>query len=76
MTKGRNNFATRFPGTKPTFICDMCGKRTRDTGDNGGVGLCPVCYKECEDENVHSDFHSREHPAADCKICKEEGWIK
>ena len=51
----RNNFSGRFPGTTVTFFCDMCGKRTRDTGENGAVGLCPACYKECCDENTRSD---------------------
>lgn len=53
--KEKNNFATRFPGQKVTFNCDICGKRTRDTGNNGAVGLCPKCFKECEEENARAD---------------------
>jgi|WetSurMetagenome_2_1015567.scaffolds.fasta_scaffold835413_1 hypothetical protein len=55
--KKANNFGTRFPTQKGvTFLCDMCGKRTRDIDDNGSVGLCPTCYEDCEEENVFSDY--------------------
>ena len=53
--KEPNNFSRKYPGLGVTFICDMCGKRTRDTGDNGSCKLCPKCYKECEEENMESD---------------------
>jgi len=52
-----NNFGTRFPTLKGvTYKCDICGKLTRDIGDNGSVGLCPACYEDCEEENIWSDF--------------------
>jgi len=56
-TKKHSGFAKSFAGMQGgTFICDGCGKRTRDTGENGSVGLCPKCYKECMEENVRSDY--------------------
>jgi hypothetical protein len=54
--KELNNFSTRYPGQKVTFICDICGKRTRNTGDNGGVELCPECYDNELIENIRSDY--------------------
>lgn len=41
------------------FNCDMCGKRTRDTGENGSVGLCPGCYKDCIEENAIQDGYGK-----------------
>lgn len=38
-----------------TFTCGICGKLTRDTGDNGSVGLCPRCFEESEQENALDD---------------------
>ena len=41
-----------------TYVCDICGKRTRDTGnDEKGVGLCLKCYELSGLENSLSDGH-------------------
>lgn len=65
--KEPNNFSNRFPGQRAVvFKCDMCGKLTRNTGDNGGVGLCPQCYSNCEEENRLSDFDVK------CKKCGKQ----
>jgi hypothetical protein len=56
MAKKRSGFTAEFAGMKGgVFRCDMCGKLTRNTGDNASVGLCPKCCKECEDENARAD---------------------
>jgi|WetSurMetagenome_2_1015567.scaffolds.fasta_scaffold784327_2 hypothetical protein len=56
-TKKHSGFAKSFAGMKGgTFHCDMCGKLTRDTGENGSCNLCPECYKDCIEENIRSDF--------------------
>jgi hypothetical protein len=39
-----------------TYVCSMCGKRTRDTGiGEESVGLCAACLEECEMENAIAD---------------------
>lgn len=59
------------------FTCRSCGKRTRNTGDNGGVQLCPGCLERAGWENTHSDEgHSKESPNSNCPICRENGWVK
>lgn len=35
----------------PTFTCRTCSRRTRDTGDNGNVELCPDCYEISGSQN-------------------------
>lgn len=35
----------------PTFTCRTCRRRTRDTGDNGNVELCPDCYELAGQQN-------------------------
>jgi hypothetical protein len=37
------------------FTCRGCKKKTRDTGDNGGVELCPLCYAKSANGNSLSD---------------------
>lgn len=60
MAKERSGFAKGFAGMKGgVFNCDMCGKRTRDTGENGSVGLCPGCYKDCIEENAIQDGYGK-----------------
>lgn len=52
----RNAFTKGFYGSPGrVFKCSACGKRTRDTGGNASVGLCPDCYKEFSIENMISD---------------------
>lgn len=58
MTRSRYaGFDATNPFHKTTYICDICGKRTRETGHSeSGVGLCAKCLEECELENEHSDY--------------------
>jgi hypothetical protein len=46
----RNRF-----GRGGCFTCRLCGKRTRDTGENGGVQLCPLCDVKSLNGNSLSD---------------------
>lgn len=52
----KSTFQKGFAGMRGgVFECYICGKKTRDTGDNGSVGLCPKCYNECMEENRRAD---------------------
>lgn len=59
-------------GKGSTYICSVCGKRTRETGFcESGVGLCAKCYEEGGLENEHSDYgHPKYNPS--CPTCREE----
>ena len=78
MVRSRNaGFDRTNPWCKTTYICDNCGKRTRETGHSeSGVGLCKACFIEAGEYNTHTDYHSKEEPDKDCQWCKEQGWIK
>lgn len=59
-------------GRKTTYICDNCGKRTRETGDSeSGVGLCKKCFEEAGLENEHSDYGHKEFNPK-CPTCRAE----
>lgn len=59
-------------GATSTYICDNCGKRTRETGQSeSGVGLCAKCYEEAGLENEHSDYGHPEY-IEQCPTCREE----
>lgn len=48
---------SRFKKGSGVYICAMCGKRTRDTGNGEGqTGLCKKCYDAAEEENYESDY--------------------
>ena len=53
MAASKNNLST---GRRGTFTCRVCGKKTRDTGDNGECSLCPVCYAASNLGNEASDY--------------------
>lgn len=63
-----NKFQGRTGGT---YICRICGKRTRETGDGESyTQLCSSCYNMAGQENAHSD----ENHAGNfkhCDICKK-----
>lgn len=59
--KHHSGFTAKFIGSPGgTFICDGCGKRTRDTGENASCRLCPLCYYDNVIENMESDGYSKE----------------
>lgn len=46
----------KFEKGSSTYICEDCGKRTRDTGiGEKEVGLCKKCYEEAEKYNAYVD---------------------
>lgn len=67
-------YRSSMPGrTGNTYVCRICAKRTRDTGnDEAGIELCYRCMKVCEAENAASDSGegSPEHVAALAAIPK------
>lgn len=62
----RSSFATQGG----TYICRICGKRTRETGDcESGVGLCRACNETEGERNEHGDTHVQ--PVEGCCFCDE-----
>lgn len=51
-----SKFQRSAAGRATTYVCEACGKRTRETGDcESGVGLCAACYRDGGLENEHQD---------------------
>lgn len=46
----------RFKRGSGCFVCRMCQRQSRDTGDNGQLELCPECYEIATLENSISDY--------------------
>lgn len=46
---------SQFKQGQGVFTCHSCGHKTRDTGDNGGLDMCPICLAASYAENGHSD---------------------
>ena len=62
-----------LPG-QSTFVCNTCGKRTRDTCGNGSLGMCELCLVKGEAENSLSDGGVLSDPWGvfdDCKTVEE-----
>ncbi|MNK14384.1 hypothetical protein D3C87_325030 [compost metagenome] len=38
------------------YQCRICNRNTRDTGENGGVQLCPECNEASMTENAINDY--------------------
>ena len=54
--QSRNN--ARFAGGRlgATFLCESCGRNTRDTGHNeGNFRMCKKCLFTAYAQNCHSD---------------------
>ena len=47
-------FEKTFRG-QSVFACGICGRKTRNVGDNGAAGLCPECDESSMIENGISD---------------------
>lgn len=53
------------------YICRICGKQTRETGEGeSDVRLCVDCWDSAGQENCHSD-DGHEGSFEDCPICKK-----
>src|SRR6516225_11864658 len=68
MEKTKQSARTRFQRFgSGVFVCRMCSRSTRDTGDNGNVRLCPQCYElaglinEALDTNRDDPYQSEIH---------------
>ena len=49
----------KFYRGSSTFFCNVCGRRTRDTGaQSAGNKICPQCFELAGLENEISDGHS------------------
>lgn len=56
MCTTKNN---RFRSTRngSTYICECCGKRTRESGnDESSLGMCLACNLEGEIQNMIADY--------------------
>ena len=55
MTNAANSLFKKGTGV---YLCRICGKRTRDAGDDSaGVLLCSHCYDKCVEENAAADSY-------------------
>jgi hypothetical protein len=45
----------KFRRGETTYVCHCCKKLTRNTGDEGGAGLCADCYDLAGIQNGMSD---------------------
>jgi len=62
----------RFSKGSGKFECKCCGKMTRDTGDNGSVQMCPLCFEKSSCGNSLSDNGWGTHADLDnCKTAEE-----
>ena len=51
---------SRFQKGLGLYACRLCGKRTRDVGDDSaGVQLCAACYAQCVAENAAADSETK-----------------
>ncbi len=55
---------SRFYRGSSTFLCNVCSRRTRDTGATSmGIRLCPGCFELAGIENEISDGHTTREDA-------------
>ena len=73
---------SRFQGglSGTTYICGLCGKRTRETGfGESSCDLCKRCYIQAGNENEHLDNDITtlpNHDKADCPECVGKYWYE
>ncbi len=53
------------------YDCCECGRKTRSTGDNGNVEMCPECYERCNIENEISDCGETPERLAEVEALKQ-----
>lgn len=61
-------------GARPTvYACNLCGRKTRNTGDEGGVDLCRQCFDLAGMQNEVSDGYvtRAEHAAEAARLLAE-----
>ena len=74
LKKDNRRFQTRHFGGSSVYTCRMCGRKTRETGDDeSGVELCKGCLNNSYMENHHNDSgHKGDFKT--CPKCKSEGY--
>jgi len=58
MTKKQTSTSCKVKhfNSRGSYICVICGKRTRDTGaGEAEFQMCKNCMEECEQENYEND---------------------
>lgn len=61
----------RFAKGSGVYICQYCGKKTRETGcGESHARLCLACYDDGGQENCHFDEH-HEGMFDTCPICEK-----
>lgn len=55
MTTTKQARHSHFQRGSGVFVCRVCGRNTRNTGDNGAIHLCEQCYEIAGYENQFSD---------------------
>ena len=62
---------SKFRQGSGVYVCKMCGKRTRETGEGeSGIDMCRACCEYSGAENTHSDCEHDESPEPGCPICE------
>ncbi len=62
----------RFQRGTAVYLCGICRKKTRETGEcESGCGLCRSCYEAEGLRNEHNDSGHPE-PIEGCPECEEE----
>jgi hypothetical protein len=60
-----------FKAGSGVYVCGICKKRTRETGDGeSGCDLCAKCWDREGRRNTHLDHHDT--PVDGCEFCEEE----
>jgi len=62
----------KFQRNSGCYQCIECGKKTRNTEDEGEVKLCKACYDRASWLNKHNDENHDENPNPHCPFCKEK----
>ena len=57
----------RFAKGSGCYTCNVCGYRTRKTGDGANVGVCELCYEigGCENTMADNNPESEEYKDAE-----------
>ncbi len=56
---------SRFERGSGCFTCESCGRKTRQTGEQGGNPICPLCFDQAGWQNAVSDYGSEPDQLAD-----------
>ena len=77
MARSRKHFQRQFGGRSVTFVCQVCDRRTRDTGQ-GVDHLCEQCFdiagldNEVNDDGLQPGMPRYESIRAECEALLEK----